>query len=252
MITRYCGREQLHFPRKDKITEYTVQTSVGPVLVTDDPKRAETAKLPVVGVGLDFRGNAALVVEDADDLTPELLEKTARRALHLPVTIAVTKRLILREMTEEETGLLDALDEAVASRFTGPNEYHGLTRAEIHDKFAAYRKWAYEMLEMGLYLVFRRSDGRLIGRVGFSTGDFDGTPVMLSYEIVREERRKGFASEAVSALLDYARGMGIGELCILTSPENAASRAIALRSGFLPCGFRRGKEKFLLTFDQPD
>ena len=218
--------------------------------MTDDPKRAENTALPVIGLGLDFSGKAALVVEDADQLTPELLEKTVRRSLHLPITIAVTERLILREMAEEETRLLDAFDEAVDSPFAGPNEYHGLTRTEIHDKFTAYRKWAYEMLEMGLYLVFRRSDGRLIGRAGFSAGDFDGTPVMLSYEIVREERRKGYAAEAVQALLAYAAELGMESLCILADPENAASRALARRFGFLPCGFWRGKEKLLLTFDK--
>lgn len=235
---------------------YTVETPSGPVLVTDDKNTAENADMAVIGLGLEFKGHAQLVVEDESQLSPQLLEQCARRFAHLPLTVAVTQRLLIREMTEEEIPLLDALDTAVHSPFTGPNEYHGLTRAQIHGTFLLYRKWAYELLGRGLYLVFRRSDGRLIGRAGFTTGDFEGTWLMLSYEIAEKERRKGYAREAAQALLDYAVNTGDREVCLLIEPANAASRALAGRLGFTSCGVIeagewQGKEKFLLTMSEP-
>ncbi|MCH4031053.1 MAG: GNAT family N-acetyltransferase [Lachnospiraceae bacterium] len=223
-----------------------VHTPSGPVLLTDTPENGDPG-MAVVGIGLSFSGRAAFVVETPEQITPRLLETAARRFAGMPVTIAVTERLILREMREEETELLDALDAAVDSPYTGANEYHGLTETQRHDRFVSYRKWAYGMMEMGLYLVFRRSDGLLIGRAGFSTGDFGDAGVMVSYEIIRSERRKGYGSECLKALISYARELGVAELCALVNPDNAESLALAKRCGFQEDGEWQGKKRLQLV-----
>lgn len=206
--------------------------------------------MAVIGVGLDFSGQAALVVESEEQITPKLLDTAARRYAGLPVTIAVTERLCLREMREEETELLDGLDAAVDSPFAAVNEYHGLDVRKRREKFRSYRQWAYGMLEMGLYLVFRKSDGQLIGRAGFNQGDFGSADVMVSYEIVRREQRKGYGRECLTALIHYARQLGVEKLCALIDPDNAASLALASSCGFQPDGCFQGKCRLLLVMRQ--
>ena len=76
-----------------------VHTPSGPVLLTDTPENGDPG-MAVVGIGLSFSGRAAFVVETPEQITPRLLETAARRFAGMPVTIAVTERLILREMRE--------------------------------------------------------------------------------------------------------------------------------------------------------
>ncbi|MDD6789842.1 MAG: GNAT family N-acetyltransferase [Lachnospira sp.] len=224
----------------------TEQTPSGPVLLTDGAL-PDFPGMAVIGIGLSFSGQAVYVVESEEQITPELLDTAARRYAGLPVTVAVTRRLCLREMLEEETELLDALDAAVDSPFAAVNEYHGLDRERRHERFMSYRKWAYGMLELGLYLVFRKSDGQLIGRAGFYSGDFGSAGVMVSYEIIRRERRKGYGRECLKALILYAEKQGITRLCALIDPANTASLALAASCGFEPDGSFQGKERLLLV-----
>lgn len=259
-----------------------MQTKAGPVLLTDGAPSDEnplderslgsysvTGSMPIIGIGLDFKGKAALVVESKEQLNDALLENTARHFYHLPVTVARTRRLLIREMTEKEIPLLFELDRRVASPFVPVNEYAGLTPQQRHETFIAYRKWAYETLQLGLYLLFEKTGGQLktgeqvgtddqlktggqletggqlVGRAGFAMGDYGEADVMLSYEIVREKRRQGYALEASQALLQYADSLGVSKIAILTDKENEASRQLALRLGFARDGICQGKEQFL-------
>src|SRR5687768_16417072 len=57
----------------------------------------------------------------------------------------------------------------------------------------------------GTFLMVRRSDGVIIGDCGFH-GPPDSTgAVTIGFEVVPEARGQGYATEAVEALLAYAR-----------------------------------------------
>jgi len=81
----------------------------------------------------------------------------------------------------------------------------------------------------------------LIGHVGFH-----GPPgvnslsaedaVEVGYTIFPQHRRRGYATEAVTALLDWARAQGIQRFVASVGPSNEPSLAIVRRLGFVEVG----------------
>jgi RimJ/RimL family protein N-acetyltransferase len=86
--------------------------------------------------------------------------------------------------------------------------------------------------EFGSYQVVRRADGCVIGDVGFM-GPPDATgAVLVACAITEDARGQGYATEALSALLDWARGQS-GLTCVLadTTRSNLASQRLLERVG---------------------
>jgi RimJ/RimL family protein N-acetyltransferase len=84
----------------------------------------------------------------------------------------------------------------------------------------------------GTYQVVRREDGAVIGDAGF-LGPPDATgAVHLAVVITELARGNGYATEAVTALLDWARTQD-GLTCVLadTTRSNRASRRLLERVG---------------------
>jgi len=84
----------------------------------------------------------------------------------------------------------------------------------------------------GTYQVVRRDDGAVIGDAGF-LGPPDATgAVHLAVAITDLARRRGYATEAVAALLEWARTQD-GLTCVLadTTRSNVASQRLLERVG---------------------
>jgi RimJ/RimL family protein N-acetyltransferase len=61
--------------------------------------------------------------------------------------------------------------------------------------------------------------------------------VEFGYHIYRGYRHRGYATEAVQGLIDWAiRTQGVTRLVVSIAPTNQASKAIARRFGFRPLG----------------
>jgi RimJ/RimL family protein N-acetyltransferase len=83
------------------------------------------------------------------------------------------------------------------------------------------------------YLAFARSSGRLVGSAGLHRTDWILPKTEVGYWMRPSEAGKGYASEAVAALCDWAfNGLGAKRIELVTDERNAASRAVALRCGF--------------------
>lgn len=84
----------------------------------------------------------------------------------------------------------------------------------------------------GTYQVVRRVDGRVIGDVGF-VGPPDATgAVSVGCSITEDARGQGYATEALSALLEWTRGQA-GLTCVVadTTRSNLASQRLLERVG---------------------
>jgi RimJ/RimL family protein N-acetyltransferase len=87
-----------------------------------------------------------------------------------------------------------------------------------------------------------RDEGRLVvGNAGFhgqpgvnAVGAADA--VEIGYGISLQHRRQGYATEAVGALLDWARGQGISHFVASVAPDNEPSLAIVRKLGFVRTG----------------
>lgn len=86
--------------------------------------------------------------------------------------------------------------------------------------------------EFGFHFVVRREDGVVIGEIGF-VGAPQGGAVMIGYAIVPEARRRGYATEAIVAVTEWALGRpGVEHVRAQTLPDNEPSIRALLRAGF--------------------
>ena len=90
------------------------------------------------------------------------------------------------------------------------------------------------------YLAFKKDTGRLIGSVGLHRTDWNETKTEVGYWIRSSEVGNGYASEGVQALVDWALSdLRAIRVELVTLEENAASRAVAARCGFVLEGVHR-------------
>jgi RimJ/RimL family protein N-acetyltransferase len=89
----------------------------------------------------------------------------------------------------------------------------------------------------GTYQVVRRTDGEVIGDVGFLGPPDETGAVHLAVGITEPARRQGYATEAVRALLEWARTQD-GLTCVLadTTRTNRAAQRLLERVGMQPVG----------------
>lgn len=74
-------------------------------------------------------------------------------------------------------------------------------------------------------------DGRLVGTAGFHGPPDEGT-VEIGYGVVEEHRGRGLATQAVTALLGFARQEGIAHVVAHVYPANEPSVRLLVGRGF--------------------
>jgi RimJ/RimL family protein N-acetyltransferase len=88
-----------------------------------------------------------------------------------------------------------------------------------------------EQRPFGYYRITRLSDGWAIGGIGFKGQPDDGC-VEIGYGLAPSARGRGFAAEAVVALLTVAAGNGLVRVIADTTLDNVASQRTLTRAGF--------------------
>jgi RimJ/RimL family protein N-acetyltransferase len=78
---------------------------------------------------------------------------------------------------------------------------------------------------------------QVVGSIGFHSLPDDRGRVEIGYDVVTAERRKGYAREAIHALLDWAWATGRARTCVASvSPHNGPSLALIGSLGFRHAG----------------
>jgi RimJ/RimL family protein N-acetyltransferase len=100
--------------------------------------------------------------------------------------------------------------------------------------------------DFGFYLVVRIEDALVVGEIGFVGPPTHGA-VTIGYGIVPEERRQGYASEAIRGLSEWAlRQPGVEEVRAQTLPGNEPSARALLRAGFVEAEPGENMRRFAL------
>lgn len=109
------------------------------------------------------------------------------------------------------------------------------------DGFLAYCDSEWERWPAGPYLVESR-DGRLLGStgLGFETPEQAAT----GYVFARDAWGHGYATEALSAMRELARDLGVQRLYALCHPDHRASHHVLEKCGFLREGTLRAHAEF--------
>ena len=95
------------------------------------------------------------------------------------------------------------------------------------------------------WAIREKSTGKLIGSCGFNTWNPYDHGAVVGYEIAQANWGKGFAFEAVSAILDFVFSetfhFYVNRIEALILPQNQASCGLATKLGFQKEGVMRGK-----------
>jgi RimJ/RimL family protein N-acetyltransferase len=158
-----------------------------------------------------------------------------------------TERLVLQRLS------LDDLDDI--ARFVSDPEtmrYIGTGGPRTREQARNSLEWMLETFErqgFGHFGVVRKEDGALVGRSGLNVWDpsdwsitrldeADGpTEIEIAYLFGRDYWGQGYATEAATAIRDWALGeLGFERLIALIYPDNARSIRVAEKLGLTPEG----------------
>ncbi len=143
-------------------------------------------------------------------------------------TAMETKRLLLRRLRESDlVSFLAYRNDPEVARYQdweGCTEARGMICALQQEEPFVPGEWFQFAVEL-------QETGELVGDLGFRVGE-DGRQADVGYTLAREHWGRGYASEAVSRLLDHAFGvLGLHRVCAVVDQENAPSAAVLERIG---------------------
>lgn len=166
-------------------------------------------------------------VESLAELDIEYLERVRRRYNHIPWDIGETDRCLIRELSLSDLpALYELYDKPGMTDFVEPL-YDYETELEYQK---AYIENMYGFYEYGMWLVFSRETGKLIGRAGLEHDE-------LGYMITPELWNQGYATEVCRFIIDYAReNTDFEELYCRIDERNTASVRLAQKLGFTNSG----------------
>lgn len=163
-------------------------------------------------------------VESLAEIDIEYLERVRRRYNHIPWDIGVTDRCLIRELSLSDLPAL--YDKPGMTDFVEPL-YDYETELEYQK---AYIENMYGFYEYGMWLVFLKETGRLIGRAGLEHDE-------MGYMIAQQFQNQGYATEVCRFIIDYAReNTDFEELYCRIDEKNTASVRLAKKLGFTKSG----------------
>ncbi len=175
---------------------------------------------------------AFALVEGFEEVDSAFVEKIYCHFHHLPAKVCETNRLLIREM---EKGDIPRMME-ICSQETSADACEGVAKPlkeELED-FEMYRRYMYELCDMGYWCILEKASGEIIGRVGVEPKLWNDnkTVVELGYMIDEKFRRRGFAYEACRAIVEEAKKRGAFYLYCRIKSANMPSLELARKLGF--------------------
>lgn len=143
--------------------------------------------------------------------------------------VVETPRLVLSVPTAADGGLVFqryASDEEV-TRYLGWRRHRTVADTEGFLDFSA-KQWARE--GAGPYLIWSAEDGRLLGGTGL--GLEPGNQAVTGYVLAKDAWGKGYATEALTAMVEVATDIGVLRLYALCHPQHRASWHVLEKCGF--------------------
>jgi HAD superfamily hydrolase (TIGR01509 family) len=202
---------------------------------------SNAAGIPVIGFVNEHSGKqdlskACIQIEGFDEINYRFIQDTYLRANDLPITIATTERLIIKELSLEDIPFLYQI-------YQNPNITKFIDHVDSNidieiEKHKAYIENVYHFYGYGLWGVYLKQNGRLIGRCGIQNSTINNKEeIELGYLIDANYQGNGYAYEAIKAILSYAfTELSIKRITAIIDPDNTKSLQLAERVGFEKAG----------------
>ena len=152
-----------------------------------------------------------------------------------------TARLVLRRPRHVDAAAIFAryASDAEVTRYMSFPRHVSVdqTRAFLDFSDDEWRRWP-----AGPYLIEHRADGRVLGGTGL--GFESPWCASTGYLLARDAWGHGYASEALAAMVDLARRVGVIRLYAMCHIDHAASRRVLEKGGFAHEGVLRRSTLF--------
>lgn len=142
-----------------------------------------------------------------------------------------TERLLLKKLTPETfTFLFENYPDAEVKKLLGITTDEEL-RKEKEKSQGGYTTYDRTILS---FLLVLKENNTIMGRCGYHNWYNEHQKAELGYHLFQDEnKRKGYMTEAVSAILGYGFDtMNLNRIEACTSPENEASIGVLKKHGF--------------------
>ena len=163
------------------------------------------------------------------ELDPEFEKRDALRKAGIPVEIARTDQLLIRETIDSDISELYRIgtDQAVR-KYIAPMQ-PTLEEEIVYTK--AYVRHMYAFYDFGMWTVLEKDaygQERVIGRAGLFPSERLAGQIEMGYMIAPECQGNGYGKEAAETVLRYAFNvLDLEEVHLFTEKENKASVKLA-------------------------
>ena len=234
-------------PAPDIFLEAARRLGIAPkeCLVIEDSEHgvsaANAAGITCVGFinpnsGKQDLSKAAYLVEGFEEVDYDFLLRVYQYAHMEPVTILTTDRCIIRELSVDDIDSLYPLYQHPQIKRYLDNVADSIE--EEREKHLAYIKNVYHFYGFGLWGVFLKESGRLIGQCGIELKISDGEEgYELGYLLDPDYQRYGYAREFVTAIINYCfMHLDIPRIIATIDSHNLASLKLAEMVGMKKAG----------------
>ena len=152
-----------------------------------------------------------------------------------------TQRLILRKITNDDaSNILTYLSDEEVMQYYGLAPFSSIEDAL--DEISWYH--SIEENKTGIrWGITLKESGVIIGSCGFHNTAVQHYRSEIGFELSRDYWKKGIATEAVGAIIDYAFGqMNFQRIEALIEPPNLSSQKVVEKLGFIREGLLRNYE----------
>lgn len=161
------------------------------------------------------------------------------------VTRLETDRLILRpSRISDANALLPILGDETSRPYT-----FNLASLREARRYIAANECQRRKLGYGLWIAIEKSSGQIVGFGGLYDDPFD---VLWGPEIANhftgDVRGKGYATELALYALSTAREMNLPEVRAFAHPDNAASKRVLEKAGFIEERFVPEMDRYLYSY----
>lgn len=152
-----------------------------------------------------------------------------------PFPVLETERLILRKMSPDDRDDFFAMrSDKRMHAYTDTTPDHDISKT---DEYLAKMLRGVDENRWIIWAIQDRASARVIGSVGIWNFDETQTTAELSYGIAPEFQGRGYMREALTQVIKYAfAALKLAALEAYTEAENAPSRRLLERSGFVEAG----------------
>lgn len=201
------------------------------LLVSNNPAVLQAGtKLGLFGVGYSTDETflpAKYCFEDFKNVNYSYFSEISKRYRGEPISILSTRHLQIRELCRQDLPALYEIYKKPSSLAYMEEELEDFET--FYEKKCAYLDSIYSFYHFGIWGVFLKEDGSLIGECGIEpVSILEQEEISIGYLLDPAYQHKGYGKEMVQAVLRYAkRHFEITHIIAKIQAENAASIALA-------------------------